>query len=101
MGTGSGAGLGSGSRGLVSVPSERLTGGGSEETVGGPLGEGGETEQARGSSLGSPGVSRPYMEVFGQYEQAARKALERSDLPQPYQQLVKDYFTDIEPSDHE
>lgn len=97
-GTGSGAGLGSGSRELVSVPSERLNGGGPEETVGGPLGDGAETEKSRGSSIGSPGVSRPYTDVFGQYEQAAREALERSDLPRQYQQLVKDYFADIEPS---
>lgn len=94
---GSGAGLGSGSRELITVPSERLDGRGPEDTVGGTLGDGPETEQTHGTSLGSPGISRPYREVFGQYELAARKALQRSDLPAQYQQLVKNYFTDIEP----
>lgn len=96
---GSGAGLGSGSHELVSIPSARIEGGGPQETVGGPLGEGEETVQSHGPTIGLPGVNRPYTEVFGQYEQAARQALQRSDLPPQYQQLIKDYFTDIKPKE--
>lgn len=96
-GTGGGAGLGSGSRERVSVPTNRLDGDGPEETVGGPLDEGQETVQSGGYGIGSPGVSRPYSEVFGSYETAAREALERNDLPPQLQQLVKQYFSDLDP----
>lgn len=93
---GSGAGKGSGSRELVSVPSARLSGGGPKDTVGGPLGEGSEMEVTKGA-LGSPGVTRPYTDVFDQYEAAARQALEKSDLPPQFQQLIRAYFSDIQP----
>jgi hypothetical protein len=97
-GQGSGAGLGQGSRQLVTVPSERFgSDGASSETVGGPLGEGSSESRWSTSSQVSPGVARPYEEVFQQYEQFARENMERNKIPADYEQMVKEYFSQIEP----
>jgi hypothetical protein len=44
------------------------------------------------------GASRPYEDVYSQYEAEATRSLDRSQLPQTMQQLVRDYFTEIQPN---
>lgn len=96
-GGGTGAGLGGGSHELVNVPSERIAGDGPTDTVGGPLGEGASETRQSSQARVSSGTARPYEEVFQQYEQFARDSLEHQLIPAEYQEMVKDYFTKIEP----
>lgn len=97
-GNGSGAGLGNGNHELVSVPSERITTqGGPEETVGGPLGAGPSETRQSGNTQVSAGSARPYQEVYKQYAQFARESMEKGSIPGDYQDIVKDYFSNIEP----
>ncbi|MCD1261542.1 hypothetical protein B5M42_022320 [Paenibacillus athensensis] len=97
-GSGAGAGTGAGSRGLVSTPRERTAGGADPVLDSGPLGggSGGTTSQA-GSAAGVDGGSRPYEDVYADYAAEASSALNRSELPQNVQNLVRDYFLQIQP----
>ncbi|WP_409341298.1 hypothetical protein [Paenibacillus sp. MBLB4367] len=93
---GSGAGAGSGSRSLVSTP-RTSAGGGTPTLDGGPLnGQGGETEQGVPMPA-QEGESRPYEEVYSEYATEATRSLDRSELPQSVQNLVRSYFTEIQP----
>ncbi|MCK9918122.1 hypothetical protein MXD81_54260, partial [Microbacteriaceae bacterium K1510] len=97
-GQGGGAGLGEGSHDLISVPTKRIDGkGGPTETVGGPLGEGSSETRESGSTQVTPGVVRPYKEVYQEYERFSRESLERGNIPNDYKEIVKDYFQSIEP----
>ncbi|SEN54861.1 coiled-coil domain-containing protein [Lihuaxuella thermophila] len=91
---GLGAGQGAGSRHVL-VPWSRVSGGGPRDTVGGPQGEGTEEVGQTWSTL--PGISRPYEEVYREYQSEVRQALERGDLPPEWQQIIRDYFSSIEP----
>jgi hypothetical protein len=75
-----------------------------------PGGEGGQAVQASGDVAGaggeavdlpeSPvtaGARRPYDQVYGEYEQAARQSLGRQSLPPALQGLVQRYFSSIDP----
>jgi len=95
---GAGAGTGAGSRGLVSTPRERTGGGGGTVVDNGPLGggSGGETSPA-GSAPGVDGDLRPYEDVYADYAAEASASLNRSELPQNVQNLVRDYFLQIQP----
>lgn len=95
---GSGAGLAEGKHELVTVPSGRIgTDNGPAETVGGPLGAGPSQSQQSGNTQVTAGGTLPYEEVFGQYEQFARESMEKGSIPGDYQDIVKDYFSKIEP----
>ncbi|WP_134683955.1 coiled-coil domain-containing protein [Brevibacillus migulae] len=95
---GRGAGLGSGNHELVAVPSERLQGtGGPMKTVGGPLGQGASEMRDSNQTQVTSGSVRPYAEVYKQYEQMSRQTIERSDIPDDYKEMVRDYFQGIEP----
>jgi hypothetical protein len=49
-------------------------------------------------SGGLPGpVLIPYQQVYTQYIEAAQQAINRSDIPTSYRNLVRDYFTQLEP----
>ncbi|WP_103110042.1 hypothetical protein [Brevibacillus reuszeri] len=97
-GQGSGAGLGAGNHELVTIPSNRIGGdNGPSETVGGPLGAGPSQSQQSGDTQVSSGSTLPYEEVYGQYEQFARESMEKSSIPGDYQEVVKEYFSKIEP----
>ncbi|GEC92515.1 hypothetical protein [Brevibacillus brevis] len=97
-GQGGGAGLGKGKHELVTVPAERIGGeNGPVDTVGGPLGSGPSQSQQSGNTQVSSGGTLPYEEVYGQYEQFARESMEKGSIPGDYQQIVKDYFSKIEP----
>ncbi|MED4783863.1 hypothetical protein [Brevibacillus choshinensis] len=97
-GKGSGAGLGTGSHELVTVPSARIGGeNGPTDTVGGPLGAGPSESRQSGNTQVSTGGTLPYEEVYGQYEQFARESMEKGNIPGDYQEVVKQYFSNIEP----
>ncbi|WP_029195910.1 coiled-coil domain-containing protein [Paenibacillus alginolyticus] len=100
-GGGSGAGgtqggTGTGSRGLVATPRERSGTGGTYVDGGPTRGSGGEVSQG-GSTPALDGASRPYEEVYADYAAEASSALNRSELPQHMQNLVRDYFLEIQP----
>ncbi|WP_309478910.1 hypothetical protein [Brevibacillus agri] len=95
---GAGAGLGEGKHELVTVPSSRIgSDSGPTETVGGPLGAGPSQSQQSGNTQVTSGGTLPYEEVYGQYEQFARESMEKGGIPGDYQDIVKDYFSKIEP----
>ncbi|MDQ0337455.1 molybdopterin converting factor small subunit/gas vesicle protein [Caldalkalibacillus uzonensis] len=95
---GSGAGLGAGSRQLVSVPSERIAGQGDHQaTIGGPTGEGENGERLTRQSYGASGTVTPYREVYQQYEHYVREQLQSGHIPPAYEDVVKRYFSQIEP----
>jgi hypothetical protein len=79
-------------------------------TPGLPGGEGGPAIQANGDVAGAGGETvdlpespltagnrRPYDQVYGEYEQEARRSLGRQSLPPALQGLVQRYFSSIEP----
>ena len=43
-------------------------------------------------------MSRPYEEVYRDYETEARKTLDRNPLPDQMQGLVEEYFIQINPN---
>ncbi|TXK77117.1 hypothetical protein [Paenibacillus sp. N3.4] len=89
-------GTGAGSRGLVATPRERAGTGGTYVDGGPTNGSGGEVSQS-GSAPALDGASRPYEDVYADYAAAASKALNRSELPANMQNLVRDYFLEIQP----
>ncbi|QED47510.1 hypothetical protein [Cytobacillus dafuensis] len=94
---GTGAGKGQGSRELLTIPNhlEGLT---NIETDQGLLGEGNAAEQTEGTGPVLKGTIRPYSEVFGTYEKAYRQSTERYKLPSDLEEIVKNYFTNIDPN---
>jgi hypothetical protein len=75
-----------------------------------PGGEGGPAIQASGDVDGASGETvdlpespltagarRPYDQVYGEYERAARQSLGRQSLPPALQGLVRRYFSSIDP----
>ncbi len=101
QGSGSGqgglaGGFGDGSRNLVSTP-RSMEGRGDIHSDQGPVNGGGGEIEMTGSSPMIDGASRPYEEVFVEYETEARRSLDRNTLPQNMQGLVRDYFTEIQP----
>ncbi|WP_059051461.1 DUF2721 domain-containing protein [Paenibacillus senegalimassiliensis] len=94
QGQGAGAGLGSGSRSLVTTPRESA-GSGNVEVDTGPT-SGGQVQKG-GQGPVFDGASRPYEEVYSDYEAEAKRALNRGELPQSLQGLVESYFTEIDP----
>jgi hypothetical protein len=81
---------------LISTP-RTLEGEGTIHSDQGPLdGHGGELQYG-GQSPMVDGTSRPYEDVFADYEAAARDSLDRHALPQHMQNLVRDYFIEIQP----
>lgn len=96
-GKGSGAGLGQGGRDMVTTP-RSFAGKGNTQSETGPLQGGGGTIQKGGISPAVDGASRPYEEVYKEYEAEAKKSLGRNELPKQMQGLVEDYFTGINPN---
>jgi len=94
---GSGAGVGAGSRDLVSTP-RVANGGGTPSVDSGPVRGGGGDISEGGRAPSLDGAARPYDEVFAEYEAEAARSLPRSTLPQTMQELVRDYFTEIQPN---
>ena len=82
------------------VPWEQRSGEGTELTISGQDTGQGEiiTRDNPNPSAGMPGPALiPYQQVFTQYQQAAQQAMDRLDIPPAYKDLVRDYFTLLEP----
>lgn len=92
---GSGAGLGQGSRDLLSIP-ERFGEENETTTDGGPLSEGEPIGEQKGSVPVTKGTIRPYEEVIGQYKESYLESSERIQLPKDLQDIVQSYFSSIE-----
>ncbi|HET7521721.1 MAG TPA: hypothetical protein VFJ73_00215, partial [Bacillales bacterium] len=93
---GNGAGFGQGGRNMLTVP-ENLNGKRNREVDTGELGEGRSEKQIAPGSPILPGQLRPYEEVYGHYETTYRQSMERMDLPEHLQSIVKNYFSDLAP----
>jgi hypothetical protein len=94
-GSGGGSGAGTGAGSMVLVPWSRLSGEGQRGTLGGTSGGGTDTDA--GTVSATPGLLRPYGEVFASYEAEAREALERGEIPPELEWLVREYFSTLEP----
>lgn len=92
---GSGAGFGQGSRELT-IP-ERLEGDESIEDDFAELGEGGSEYQITPEGVVIKGNVRSYEEVYGEYANTYRSSVDRLDLPSYLENVVKDYFSDLNP----
>lgn len=94
-GPGSGAGFGQGSRELT-IP-EKIDGNETIENDFGQTGDGNGVQQNAPEAPVLKGTIRPYEEVYGQYEQSYRESLDRMDLPTHLEDVVKDYFSELNP----
>jgi hypothetical protein len=102
-GTGTGSGGGTGGSGAGNQPGTqqgnetgRLTTGGETVFVPG-TGPDIPVEIQTGSGTGAaPGILRPYTEVIGEYAEQAAEHMERSAVPEGYQDLVRRYFSELE-----
>ncbi|RBW67683.1 coiled-coil domain-containing protein [Bacillus taeanensis] len=93
---GTGAGSGQGEHSLLTVP-KQLDGKQNSERDGGQLNSGdGELQTAPNSPI-LPGEAREYESVYGNYETTYRESMERMDLPNHLEEVVKQYFSDLEP----
>ncbi len=82
------------------VPWERRSDQGAELTIPGQDTDQGETLTRENPNplAGLPGTALiPYQQFFSQYQQAAQQAMDRIDIPPAYKDLVRDYFTLLEP----
>ncbi|MBS4172333.1 hypothetical protein [Bacillus sp. FJAT-49736] len=93
---GRGAGRGQGDRKFLTIP-DKVNGGTNIEKDLGKLGPGGNQQQTSGNGPVLRGSIRPYEEVYGQYERAFRDNAERIQLPSQLEELVKQYFTNLNP----
>ena len=96
-GTGSGAGTGQGSREMLTIP-DQLAGKENLESDHGTIGEGQSGQQLDGLGPILKGTIRPYSEVYGEYEESYRQSTDRYKLPVDLEEIVKNYFTNIDPN---
>ncbi|RHW36436.1 hypothetical protein D1B31_17110 [Neobacillus notoginsengisoli] len=96
-GTGAGAGLGQGSREFLTIP-EITEGKTNVETDSGGLGEGGPREQFESDGPVLKGTIRPYEQVYNDYAASYRNSLDRRKLPGGLENIVKNYFSDLNPN---
>ena len=98
QGTGGQGGLrggsGSGGRDLIAVP--QRVGEANEQTVDSGILNEGESIKEKGPVPATKGEIRPYVDVIGTYEESYRQSTERLQLPNDLQQMVQQYFTEIE-----
>ncbi len=84
----------------VFIPWERRPSEGQEMSIPGQDSGQGETitRENPNPSGGLPGPALiPYQQVYTQYFEAAQQAINRADIPPAYRDLVRDYFTLLEP----
>ena len=67
-------------------------------TVGGDAGEGPRDIIDTGPQPFGDWATRPYNEVFGEFQREARESLERSEIPPGMREYVRKYFSLLEPS---
>ena len=87
-------GSGSGGRDLIAVP-QRI-GEANEHTIDSGVQNEGEGIKEKGTVPATKGEVRPYADVLGTYEESYRQSTERLQLPNDLQQMVQQYFTEIE-----
>ncbi|WP_053366168.1 hypothetical protein [Bacillus sp. FJAT-27245] len=92
---GKGAGLGEGPREFLTIP-EKIGGNTNLESDFGKLGEG-NTSQYESDGPVQRGTIRPYEEVYGEYADSYRNSLDRMKLPGGLENIVKNYFSDLDP----
>ncbi|WP_316568490.1 hypothetical protein [Neobacillus sp. YIM B06451] len=92
---GKGAGLGQGAQEFLTVP-EKIGGNTTVEADFGKLGEGGSSQFESDGPV-QRGTIRPYEEVYGEYAAAYRNSLDRVKLPGGLENIVKNYFSDLDP----
>jgi hypothetical protein len=84
----------------VYVPWERRPGAGDQVTITGVEGDQGETQvrEVQEPLPGAPGDALvPYHEVYAAYLDAANQAMERTTIPPGLEDLVREYFSRLEP----
>lgn len=83
----------------VSVPPSQVNAQGTPISVGGNDNPDGERSSAStGTDVNNISPAQvPYSEVYGTYREQAGKALDSDYIPQGYKDLVRDYFSEIEP----
>jgi hypothetical protein len=84
----------------VYVPWERRPGAGDQVTITGVQGDEGETQvrEVQEPLPGAPGDALvPYHEVYAAYLDAANQAMERATIPPGLEDLVREYFSQLEP----
>ncbi|KQL54808.1 hypothetical protein AN964_15695 [Heyndrickxia shackletonii] len=94
-GIGSGAGQGQGTRKFLTIP-EKINGTTNIEKDSGKLGKGSQHQYSSNGPV-LKGNVRPYEEAYGKYEQAFRESTERVQLPTELEELVKQYFSNLNP----
>lgn len=87
-------GSGSGGRDLIAVP--QRVGEANEQTVDSGIQNEGESIKEKGTVPATKGEIRPYADVLGTYKESYRQSTERLQLPNDLQQMVQQYFTEIE-----
>ncbi|WP_047985245.1 hypothetical protein [Ornithinibacillus californiensis] len=92
---GAGAGFGQGSRELT-IP-EKIEGNDMIEEDFGEFAEGSSEFQTTPEGLVIKGSVRSYEEVYGDYASSYRNSVERLELPAYLEDVVKDYFSDLDP----
>lgn len=90
---------GTGISGLTPIEPSSIGGEGSDSIALPPSGETGE--QVTGEGATDPGstapITVPYLDVLPQYQSAASQAIESGDVPPQYRDLIRDYFSSLEP----
>lgn len=78
---------------------QRLGGSGSEEVQLPGSNQPGDQVVGQGDTIpGDPNASRvPYVEVLPDYAEAYRRAIENGQVPIPLRQLIREYFSSLEP----
>jgi len=95
-GNSSGAGLGEGNH-MISVPSERIESDGVTGTIDGSATNGNGETYLSGSGTNTAGISLPYEAVFKEYQENVMKSIEKEQIPIDYQDIIKEYFSSLEP----
>ena len=80
----------------MTVP-DRIGGQNNQSVENGPLGQGSGEQEISGQSPAVRGSARPYSEVYGEYEQAYRESVDRMALPGNLENVVKNYFSELNP----
>ena len=73
---------------------------GPPDFVQGQQGQGGTSQTQQGQSTGagaSTASQVPYEQIYPAYSQAASEALDRAPIPPHQKDLVRDYFSQLEP----
>jgi hypothetical protein len=74
----------------IFVPNEQ-----SDENLHGKNGEGSESQTQTGQSFTWEGTSVDYSTVISDYTRKAYEDLNQTDVPPSMQELIRDYFTEI------